>query len=143
MAILCVDGLVILSALFAFDTDSVLVSLICLYVIGRVVDRIQVGLVRSKNILIVSDKHEEIKELLLKQLDKGITVIPIEGGYRQQENRLLMTVVREKEFYDVKEGILAIDEAAFFVTIDASEVYGRGFSLKKAADDYGVEINQL
>ena len=143
IAILCVDGLVILSALLAFDTDVVLFSLISLFVIGRVVDMIQVGLVRSKNVLIISEKYRTIHTMLTTQLDKGVTLIPIEGGYRQQPGKLLMTVIREKDFPRVKEEILSIDETAFFLTLNASEVNGRGFSLKKVADDYGVEVNQL
>lgn len=143
VAILIVDGLVIFFALLAFDTDVVLFSLICLFVIGRVVDMIQVGLDRSKNVLIISPKYTEIQKVLTQLLDKGVTLIPIEGGYRQESGKLLMTVISEKDFPKVKEAILTIDETAFCVILNASEVHGRGFSLKKVAEDYGVEMNQL
>lgn len=143
VAILFVDGLVILSALIAFDTDVVLFSIISLFLIGRVVDMVQVGLDRSKNVMIISPKYAEIKEALTTTLDKGVTIIPIEGGYSQTSSKLLMTVMSEKDFPQVKEAILTIDETAFFITLNASEVHGRGFSLKKVADDYGVEMNQL
>ncbi|WP_414841080.1 YitT family protein [Enterococcus saccharolyticus] len=143
IAILFVDGLVILSALIAFDTDVVLFSLISLFLIGRVVDMVQVGFDRSKNVMIVSQKYEEIQHAITTTLDKGATLIPIEGGYSQAPSKLLMTVISEKDFPKVKEAILTIDETAFFVTLNASEVNGRGFSLKKVADDYGVEVNHL
>ncbi|WP_207871629.1 YitT family protein [Enterococcus sp. DIV2402] len=143
IAILFVDGLVILSALLTFDTDVVLFSLISLFIIGRVVDMVQVGFDRSKNIMIVSQKYTEIQQVLTTTLDKGVTLIPIEGGYSQTPSKLLMTVISEKDFPKVKEAILTIDETAFFVTLNASEVNGRGFSLKKVADDYGVEVNNL
>jgi len=143
IAILFVDGLVILSALIAFDTDVVLFSLISLFLIGRVVDMVQVGFDRSKNVMIVSQKYEEIQHAITTTLDKGVTLIPIEGGYSQAPSKLLMTVISEKDFPKVKEAILTIDDTAFFVTLNASEVNGRGFSLKKVADDYGVEVNHL
>ncbi|WP_265457202.1 YitT family protein [Enterococcus sp. HY326] len=143
IAILFVDGLVILSAFLAFSTDVVLFSLIALFIIGRVVDGIQIGLVRSKNILIISQKHQEIRRVITDELDLGVTLIPIEGGYSQQPGKLLMTVIREKDFPKVKERILSIDDHSFFITLSASEVHGRGFSLKKVAEDYGVEMNQL
>ena len=54
-----------------------------------------------------------------------------------------MTVMNEKDFPQVREEILSIDETAFFITLSASEVHGRGFSLKRVADEYGVEMNQL
>ena len=132
-------SLVILSAMYAFNADIVLFSLICLFTIGRVVDMIQVGLVRSKNVMIISPKYVAIQERLLRELDKGVTLVPIEGGYRSAKGMLLMTVIREKDFPRLKEAILEIDEEAFLISMSASEVYGKGFSLKKVADSYGVE----
>ncbi|MGX7198154.1 YitT family protein [Enterococcus olivae] len=143
IAILIVDGFVILSAFIAFDTDVMLFSLISLFIIGRVVDMTQVGLDRSKNVLIISQKYAEIHHELTTTLDKGVTLIPIEGGYSQTPGKLLMTVISEKDFSTVKEAVLTIDDTAFCVILNASEVHGRGFSLKKVADDYGVEMNQL
>jgi uncharacterized membrane-anchored protein YitT (DUF2179 family) len=143
ISILFVDGLVILSALYVFNTDTVLFSLICLYIIGRVVDLVQVGFVRSKNVLIISPKYEQIREKILIDFDKGLTLIPIEGAYRKNQSMLMMTVISEKDFGRIKESILAIDEEAFIVSMNASEVFGRGFSLKKIAEDYGIEANNL
>ena len=143
VALLFVDGSVILSALITFDTDVVLFSLISLYLIGRVVDIVQVGLDRSKNVMIISPKYAEIQAALTTKLDKGATLIPIEGGYSKAPSKLLMTVMNEKDFPQVREEILSIDETAFFITLSASEVHGRGFSLKRVADEYGVEMNQL
>ncbi|MEI5990206.1 YitT family protein [Enterococcus termitis] len=143
VSILFVDGLVILSALYVFDTDTVLFSLICLYIIGRVVDMVQVGFVRSKNVMIISPKYAEIKEKILVDMDKGLTMIPIEGGYQKHPSMLMMTVISEKDFAKIKENIMAIDEEAFIVSMNASEVFGRGFSLKKIAEDYGIESNNL
>ncbi|WP_086277982.1 MULTISPECIES: YitT family protein [unclassified Enterococcus] len=143
VSILFVDGIVILSALFVFNTDTVLFSLICLYLIGRVVDMVQVGFVRSKNVMIISPKYAEIKEKILVEMDKGLTMIPIEGGYQKNPSMLMMTVVSEKDFSRIKESVLAIDEEAFVVSMNASEVFGRGFSLKKIAEDYGIETNNL
>lgn len=143
VSILFVDGLVILSALFVFNTDTVLFSLICLYLIGRVVDMVQVGFVRSKNVMIISPKYAEIKEKILVDMDKGLTMVPIEGGYQKNQSMLMMTVISEKDFAKIKENVLAIDEEAFIVSMNASEVFGKGFSLKKIAEDYGIETNNL
>lgn len=143
VSILFVDGLVILSALFVFNTDTVLFSLICLYLIGRVVDMVQVGFVRSKNVMIISPKYAEIKEKILVDMDKGLTMVPIEGGYQKNPSMLMMTVISEKDFAKIKENVLAIDEEAFIVSMNASEVFGKGFSLKKIAEDYGIEANNL
>ena len=140
VSVFVVDGFVIATALFVFTKDTVLFSLISLFIIGRVIDRVQVGVLRSKNLFIISDKYEAIHQIFIKELDKGVTLLPIEGGYTQKQGKIIMTVIPEKEFMAIKEAILAIDEIAFFVALDASEVNGRGFSVKRMMEDYSVEI---
>ena len=140
VSVFVVDGFVIATALFVFTKDTVLFSLISLFIIGRVIDRVQVGVLRSKNLFIISDKYEAIHQIFIKELDKGVTLLPIEGGYTQKQGNIIMTVIPEKEFMAIKEAILAIDETAFFVALDASEVNGRGFSVKRMMEDYSVEI---
>ena len=140
VSVFVVDGFVIATALFVFTKDTVLFSLISLFIIGRVIDRVQVGVLRSKNFFIISDKYEAIHQMFIKELDKGVTLLPIEGGYTQKQGKIIMTVIPEKEFMAIKEAILAIDETAFFVALDASEVNGRGFSVKRMMEDYSVEI---
>ena len=140
VAVFVVDGIIIATALFAFPKDTVLFSVISLFIIGRVVDRIQVGMSRSKNLFIISKKYEAIHQLFIKELDKGVTLVPIEGGYTNEPGKLIMAVIPESDFVQVKEAILAIDEAAFFVSLEASEVNGRGFSLKRIMEDYSVDV---
>ena len=140
VSVFVVDGFVIATALLVFTKDTVLFSLIILFIIGRVIDRVQVGVLRSKNLFIISDKYEAIHQIYIKELDKGVTLLPIEGGYTQKQGKIIMTVIPEKEFMAIKEAILAIDETAFFVALDASEVNGRGFSVKRMMEDYSVEI---
>lgn len=140
VSVFVVDGFVIATALLVFTKDTVLFSLISLFIIGRVIDRVQVGVLRSKNLFIISEKYEAIHQMFIKELDKGVTLLPIEGGYTQKQGKIIMTVIPEKEFMAIKEAILAIDETAFFVALDASEVNGRGFSVKRMMEDYSVEI---
>jgi uncharacterized membrane-anchored protein YitT (DUF2179 family) len=129
-----VDGLVILSAFIAFDIDVVLFSLICLFVIGRVIDLVQAGPVRSRNVFIISKEYLVMKDLLTKSLDKGVTMMPIESGYHGKEGMMLMTVVHEKDFSQVKEALQEIDEEAFIISMPANEVLGRGFDLKRVME---------
>ncbi|MGC6769671.1 YitT family protein [Enterococcus sp. LJL128] len=131
LSVSIVDGFIIFSGLLAFDVDRILYSLMSLFLIGRVIDIIQVGVVRSKNVFVVSPKYAEMKQELLKILDKGVTMIPIEGGYHEKQGMLLMTVIKEKDFPKLKESLLQIDENAFIISMNASEVFGRGFSLQR------------
>lgn len=124
-----VDGFVILGALLAFEVDRVLYSLICLFVIGRVIDLVQMGFNRSKNVLIVSKEPEKVAQMILSEMDLGVTHIPVKGGYNQESKDMLMCVLPEKEFHKLNESVQTIDPEGFVVAMAASEVMGRGFSL--------------
>lgn len=129
VAVSVVDGLVILGALIAFDVEIVLYSLICLFVIGRVIDLVQVSFDRSKNVLIISNQSAAIQAMILADLDRGVTAIPVKGGYSDTQQEMLMCVVPEKEFLTLRERVLGIDPHGFVVAMAASEVMGKGFSL--------------
>lgn len=129
VAVSIVDGFVILGALLAFDVEVVLYSLVSLFVIGRVVDLVQVSFDRSKNVLIISDKTIEIQEMILAKMDRGVTKIAITGAYENREKEMLMCILPEKEFHDLRAQVLVIDPHSFVVAMAANEVMGRGFSL--------------
>lgn len=123
------DGLVILCALFVFDLQIVLVSLISLYLASRMVDTVQVGPDLSKSIYIISDHYDVIGRSLVKDLGLGITYIAIEGGLNQDPKRMIMTVIREQHFINIKQHVLSLDPEAFITITSANEVVGRGFTL--------------
>ncbi|RSU14099.1 hypothetical protein CBF29_03660 [Vagococcus elongatus] len=131
LSVSIVDGVVIVLALLAFDVEQVMYSLITLFIIGRVVDLVQVSFNRSKNVMIISQYPKEITEMVVERMDRGLTKFDVEGGFDQNKKTMLMCVLPEKEFHTLKEEILAIDSHAFVVVMPASEVMGRGFSLSK------------
>ncbi|HCM90722.1 MULTISPECIES: YitT family protein [Vagococcus] len=125
------DGLVILSALFVFDIQRVLYAMIALYLTARVIDMVQVGPDLSKNLFIISPKFEEIRESLLHQQQTGVTYLPVEGGHRLDQKKMIMTVIRDNDYTKIKQAVLDIDPEAFMVISSANEVYGKGFTLFK------------
>ena len=55
------------------------------------VDLVQVGPDLSKNLFIISPKYEEISKLLMTELDSGVTFLPVEGGHRLDQKKMIMT----------------------------------------------------
>ena len=135
-----VDAFVILLAFFTFDSDTVLFSLISLFIMSRTVDIAQVGLNRVKNVLIISNQPEEIKGEILHTLNRGVTNLGIKGGYGGKDSDMLMCVVSEREFTVLKDTILSADPGAFVIAMPASEVLGRGFTLQK---EFGLPTSQV
>ncbi|WP_423189620.1 YitT family protein [Alkalibacterium sp. f15] len=126
-----VDGLVILVALLVFDVETVMFSLISLFIVSRTIDLVQLGFNRNKNVFIISDNPEDIRQEILHTMERGVTNLGIRGGYGNTDKDMLMAVIQEREFTLLKEAVLKADANAFVVAMPASEVLGRGFSLHK------------
>lgn len=114
-----------------FDIDTVMYSIIALITIGYVVNSMQLGVTSSRNIMIVSPKNDLIKHYISTKADRGVTEIPVTGGYSGENHTMLMTTVSRQEVPRLEKNIQKIDETAFIVVMPATQVMGRGFSLKK------------
>ncbi|MGT2911983.1 YitT family protein [Streptococcus cameli] len=125
------DGIVVGLGFIAFDSDTVMYSIIALTTITYIINRMMAGTDSSRNMMIISEKHPEIKEYITKTMDRGITELPILGGYTGVEKRMLMATVSRPEVQIIETEILSIDETAFIIVMPASQVRGRGFSLQK------------
>lgn len=126
-----VDGAIILIALLVFDAETVMYSIIALFIISRTIDLVQLGFNRNKNVFIISDTPQDIREEILHTMQRGVTNLGIRGGYGNTNKDMLMVVIQEREFTLLKETVIKADEDAFVVAMPASEVLGRGFSLDR------------
>lgn len=123
------DGLIVITATFVFSVEQGLYALIGLFVTSRTIDIVQVGFNRSKNIMIISDHVEEVRQELLQNIDRGVTVWNAEGGYTEKEKKMIMCVVNQNEFSRTTQNIKRVDPDAFIVAMNASEVLGEGFNI--------------
>lgn len=122
-----IDGMIVISAAIVFNIEKALFALVGLYVTSKTIDLVQVGWSRSKLVLIITKKEEEVKEGILNVIDRGLTKVKAYGGYTAAERNLLMAVVDQTEFTSLKQLIRSIDPDAFVIVVDASEVLGQGF----------------
>ncbi|RTR36343.1 YitT family protein [Robertmurraya yapensis] len=122
-----IDGLIVLTAAIVFDIERGLYALIALYVTSKTIDLVQIGLGRSKMVMIITGKQAEVSEGILNKIDRGVTKLSAYGGYTDQERPTLMCVVDQTEFTKLKQLVRSIDPTAFVVVMDASEVLGEGF----------------
>lgn len=122
------DGVIVLTAIFVFSVEQGLYALIGLIVTSRTIDLVQVGLNTSKTIMIVSNQLENIRSVLLNEIDRGVTFWNAEGGYTKSDKNVIMCVVNQREFSRTTQAIKQIDPEAFIVVMNASEVIGEGFS---------------
>ncbi|MDR0921412.1 MAG: YitT family protein [Lactobacillales bacterium] len=126
-----IDGIVTIIGLMAFNRETVMYSLIALFIVSKVVDFVSMGLSNSKNVMILSKESERIQTYLMTEIERGVTEMKVTGAFDKKEKQMLMCVIDGSEYPAMQRGILEIDPEAFVVVMPASEVMGRGFSLLK------------
>lgn len=126
-SVLLIDGLIVLSAAVVFDIEQALYALIGLFVTTKTIDIVQLGFSQSKMIYIITNKQDEIRDAIYKEIDRGVTKLPAYGGYTNEEKSILMVVAYQTEFTKMKQVVQTIDPTAFVIVSDAYEVLGEGF----------------
>ncbi|MCR5453624.1 MAG: YitT family protein [Bacteroidales bacterium] len=123
-----VDSAIVLLALAAFHDWSIpLFSWIIIFIAGKCTDVVLQGLTVEKALIIITDRPEEIREVILNKMDRGGTFFNGRGMYHNQERNILFTVLSRRQAELLKDFIREIDPKAFMAVLDASEVLGEGF----------------
>ena len=86
------------------------------------------GAQESKSVQIISPKIKEIKEFIDKELSRGCTLVPIQGGYTGEAKTMILLVIDKSQYPIVNERIHEIDPTAFMIVTDTMDVKGEGFS---------------
>ncbi len=132
-----VDSVIVLVGLFVFgDWKIPLYSWIVIFITGKVIDGVLEGINYEKSLFIISEKHEEIRDKIINNLNRGGTIIEGHGMFNMAERKIIFTVVSRRELIILEEYIQQIDPKAFLTVLDASEILGEGFkSLKEKVAD--------
>lgn len=127
-SLVIMDGIiVILNLIFFKQIEIGLYSVICIIIIGKMIDLVAEGINFSKMLYIVSDKYQEIAEKINLDIDSGVTGIYGKGMYSSEEKTILMCVTNRRNVISIRNLALEIDSNAFIIITDAREVYGLGF----------------
>lgn len=132
-----VDTLIVLAGTVVFqDWALPMYSLIAIFVMGKVIDVVLQGVSYDKVVLIVSRKHEEIREVILFDIHRGGTFFKSEGMYNGTQSKMIYVVLNNRELAMLKDRIKDIDSHAFVTVLNAYEILGSGFkSLKDEIEE--------
>jgi uncharacterized membrane-anchored protein YitT (DUF2179 family) len=122
-----IDGLIVFAGVISFGLTKALYAIIAVYITTKVSDSLLEGLKFAKMAYIISDHYEEIAQMILKDLDRGVTGISATGMYSNKEKKMLFCVVSKKEIVELTDIVAKIDPKAFIIVSDAREVMGEGF----------------
>jgi uncharacterized membrane-anchored protein YitT (DUF2179 family) len=122
-----VNSVILLAAAAVVGLVPVLYALIVNFVSGRVVDTVQEGSGYARAFFIVSTRSAEIQQAILDDLERGVTLIDVRGGYTEAPLSALYVVVSRSQVTRLKRLISERDPTAFVVVSEAHEVLGEGF----------------
>ena len=127
--LVCIDGLVVMSSgIVNKNLETALYSAISLYVIVKMIDFIISGFDYSKCFIIITNEEEKLKEAIVNDIKRGITILDGRGGYTDSSKSVLTVAVNKKQEVHMKKLIKNVDKNAFIIVSKAHEVFGEGFS---------------
>lgn len=125
---ICLDAFVVISSGIASQNIEIaLYSAIALYVVVKVADAIMEGFDYSKAFFIISNHADDIKGVITKELDRGLTILDGRGGYTNEEKQVLLVVVSKNQEVYLKKLVKTADPSAFIIVSNVHEVLGEGF----------------
>lgn len=125
----CFDLMVVtLTGITFGDMSRALYSGLTVFVMGKVIDAVVYHFDYSRVALIITQKHEEVAEVICKDLDRGATFLHGEGAYGRQSTEVVLTVVKRQQIADLKRMVVEVDPNAFVIVQEAHQVLGEGFS---------------
>lgn len=124
-----IDGLVVVSSgIVNKNLETGLYSAISLYVVVKMVDFIIAGFNYSKSFMIITNEEEALRDAIVNDIKRGITILDGKGGYTDTSKSVLLVVVNKNQEVHLKKLIKKVDKNAFIIVSDVHEVFGEGFA---------------
>lgn len=92
-----------------------------------VLDLIILGKDSTVQVIIFSDRINEIADYITKTMERGVTALKAVGWYTQTDRLVLMVMIRRTELSELVKSIKDVDSKAFVTVVPANNVFGEGF----------------
>ena len=128
MFLFLIDCVVVIAAWIFIGSSEALYALICIFVSGKAVDMVMLGLSQNKACFVITDAWERVSQRLLTEMERGVTQLSACGAYTGTERPVVLCVLPPQEVSRLKEIVRQEDEKAFMFITEAHEALGEGFS---------------
>ncbi len=89
----------------------------------KTVDFIVEGLDRSKAVMIITEKAEEVSQALIEEFGSGTTLMNARGGYSSSEKSVIYFVVNRFQIAKLKTLVRQLDPKAFMTITEVADVF--------------------
>lgn len=126
-----VDFTVLLCQALFSNSEQILYGILVLIVSTIALNRVMLMGQAQIQLFIITEKYEEVKEKLLKEMDAGVTLVHIETGYGARQQKGVLCVIPNRKLYSINQVVQMIDPQAFITITQINEVRGRGFTIER------------
>ena len=125
------DFAILITQMLFSDKEECIYGILMVVIYTFILDKTLLLGTKKMEVKIVSDHSEEITKIILEKVDRGVTLLHAETGYLKKEQKMVMTIVSNRELMVLKQMVQEIDPSAFIIIGHVNEVKGRGFSLDR------------
>lgn len=111
-----------LSSALAYDSKTVVLSILGTYLNGMVLDHFIFDQKLKRRVCIVSPYEAQIRDYILNELHSGASVYKVTGAYRMEEHNEIITIVDKGEFQKLMAYIDKVDPKAFVTVYKVSDM---------------------
>lgn len=120
--------ILMLVAMVFLGIEPVLYTMVMFFVSFKATNFFMVGFDYKKTVMIISTHPEVIAKRIMKEVNRGITILHGEGGFTHNPQQILMVVVKLTQLAHIYKIIEEEDPMAFVTVQDTNDVFGRGFT---------------
>ncbi len=122
------DGTVILLGGLVFGRiDAVLQGIVMTAVSTTIIDKITAGFMAGQVVFVVTNRGKEISDMIMKELDRGVTAIGATGMFSGTDKNVLMCACSRAEACRIRGMAYRVDKAALVLLCPYDTAYGLGF----------------
>ena len=125
------DFCIMLGQMFFHAPEDLLYGILLLIVISFALNKVMLFGTSRTEVKIISSKAEQIRAMILSQVDRGVTILHGEGGYLRKSTEVILSIVSNHEMPKIERLARDIDPDCFMIVSRVTEVWGRGFSSGK------------
>lgn len=112
------------------EADGIIYGMIVTFILSAVIDKVMYGIDAGKMTLIVTDKGQEVADVIDEYSGRGSTLLRGVGSYSKEEKQVVMCACNNKQMYTIRRMVKDVDPKAFTVIMESNEVVGEGFKDK-------------
>ena len=125
------DFLILTSQLMFHELEDMLYGILLLMSVSITLNKVLLMGTSRTEVKIISTRAERIRDAILSQVDRGVTMLHGEGGYLHLDTEVILSVVSNHEMVKIERLARDIDPDCFMIVSRVMEVWGRGFSRSK------------